>query len=435
MANTRAIVFKLLKKIEKDKAYSNIVLDKVLSENEMTAQEKRFVSALFYGVIERKITLDAVINSLSKIKSNKLDTDVLIILRMGIYQLLYMNSVPDSASVNESVKLAKKCKNPALSGFVNGVLRSFIRNEKRLPESKNEIDNLSVLYSCPVWLIKKWDKEYGRDVTLSMLKSSIGKAPVTVRFNNLRMNDTDIINVLESDDFSVEKTKLEGCYKISGGVAVENSKAYKLGLIFVQDISSQLSSLSLDAQENETILDLCASPGGKTFTTAIKMNNTGKVLSFDLHESRVKLISNGASRLGLKNVIASQNDACVYNEKLPMADRILCDVPCSGLGVIRRKPEIKYKNPDEFNNLPEIQYKILETSAKYLKSGGILVYSTCTLSKAENEDVVEKFLKEHPNFIGVSVNKNYKELSDNCATILPDYFNCDGFFIAKFQRV
>lgn len=434
MTNTRAIVFKLLKKIENDKAYSNIVLDKVLNESSMTAQEKRFVSALFYGVIERKITLDAVINSLSKIKSTKLDIDVLIILRMGIYQLLYMDSVPDSASVNESVKLAKKCKNPALSGFVNGVLRSFIRNDKKLPESKNDVENLSVLYSCPAWLIKKWDKEYGRDVTISMLKSSIGKAPVTVRFNNLRMNDADIINVLESDNFSVAKTHIEGCYKISGGVAVENSKAYKLGLIFVQDISSQLCSLSLDAQENETILDLCASPGGKTFTTAIKMNNQGKVYSFDLHENRVKLISDGANRLGLKNVIASQNDACVYNEKIPMADRILCDVPCSGLGVIRRKPEIKYKNPEDFQDLPEIQYKILETSAKYLKSGGVLIYSTCTLSKAENEEVVEKFLKEHPEFTGVSVNKNYKELQGDFATILPEYFNSDGFFIAKFKR-
>lgn len=433
--NTRAIVLKLLKKIEIDKSYSNIILDKVLTESNLSVQEKKFVSALFYGVIERKITLDAVINKLSKVKTNKLDTDVLIILRMGIYQLLYMDSVPDSAAVNESVKLAKKCKNPALSGFVNGVLRSFIRSQKELPKGKNDIEELSIMYSCPQWLISKLDREYGREACVSMLKASIGKAPVTVRFNTLRMNENDIVSVLESDDFVVEKTQIECCYRISGGVAVENSKAYKLGLIYVQDISSQLASLSLDAQENETILDLCSAPGGKTFTTAIKMNNTGKVFAYDLHENRVKLINDGASRLGLNNVFAKQNDACVYNEQMPMADRILCDVPCSGLGVIRRKPEIKHKNPDEFKALPEIQYKILETSAKYLKSGGILVYSTCTLSKAENEDVVEKFLKEHPDFIGVSVNKNYKELSDNCATILPDYFKSDGFFIAKFKRV
>lgn len=435
MVNTRAVVLRLLRKIEQDKSYSNIILDKALVEIDCSLQEKKFISALFYGVIERIITLDAVINKYSKIKTKKLDTDVLLILRMGIYQLLYMDSVPDSAAVNESVKLAKKCKNPSLSGFVNGVLRSFIRNEKALPECNNEVSKLSVEYSCPEWLIEKWIKEYGADFTKSMLESSIGKAPVTIRLNTTKMTANEIVTVLESDGFNVGKTFLENCYTISGGVAVESSKAYKLGLFYVQDISSQLCSLSLDAQEGETVIDVCAAPGGKTFTTAIKMNNTGKVLSFDLHESRVKLINDGAVRLGLDNVTAQQNDACVYNEKLPKADRVLCDVPCSGLGVIRRKPEIKYKNPEDFKELPDVQYKILETSAKYLKSGGILVYSTCTVSKAENEDVVNRFLKEHPDFTGVSVNTKFDELSDNCATIIPKYFNSDGFFIVKLKRI
>ena len=296
------------------------------------------------------ITLDAVINKFSKVKTNKLDVDVLIILRMGIYQLLYMDSVPDSAAVNESVKLAKKCKNPSLSGFVNGVLRSFIRSDKELPVGKTETEKLSVLYSCPEWLVDKWISEYGKEITNSMLESSIGKAPVTIRLNTLKAEASEIITLLESDGFKLEETFLENCYRISGGVAVENSKAYKLGLFYVQDISSQLCSLSLDACEGETVIDVCAAPGGKTFTTAIKMNNKGSVYSLDLHENRVKLIKDGAERLGLTNVITMANNAKVFNDNLPMADRVLCDVPCSGLGVIRRKPEIKYKNPEDFRN-------------------------------------------------------------------------------------
>ena len=434
MVNTRAITLKLLKKIHTDKSYSNILLDKTLSEIECSPQEKKFISALFYGVIERMITLDAVINKFSKVKTNKLDVDVLIILRMGIYQLLYMDSVPDSAAVNESVKLAKKCKNPSLSGFVNGVLRSFIRSDKELPVGKTETEKLSVLYSCPEWLVDKWISEYGKEITNSMLESSIGKAPVTIRLNTLKAKASEIITLLESDGFKLEETFLENCYRISGGVAVENSKAYKLGLFYVQDISSQLCSLSLDACEGETVIDVCAAPGGKTFTTAIKTNNKGSVYSLDLHENRVKLIKDGAERLGLTNVITMANNAKVFNDNLPMADRVLCDVPCSGLGVIRRKPEIKYKNPEDFERLSEIQYEILVTSSKYLKSGGILVYSTCTLSKAENEDIINRFLKEHSDFTGVAVNSNYDELSDYCATIIPEYFNSDGFFIAKFKR-
>ena len=434
MVNTRAITHKLLKKIHIDKSYSNILLDKTLSEIDCSSQEKKFISALFYGVIERTITLDGIINKYSKIKANKLDADILIILRMGIYQLLYMDSVPDSAAVNESVKLSKKCKNPSLSGYVNGVLRSFIRNDKAFPTGSNIIENLSVEYSCPTWLIEKWLSEYGEETAVSMLKSSIGKAPVTIRVNPLKMNTKEIITLLESDGFKVEETLLDNCYRISDGIAVENSKAYKMGLFYVQDISSQLCSLSLDACEGETVIDVCAAPGGKTFTIAIKMNNSGMVYAFDLHDNRVKLINDGAERLGLSNIIAQQNNAMVYNSNLPLADRILCDVPCSGLGVIRRKPEIKYKNPDDFKNLPEIQYSILETSAKYLKSGGILIYSTCTLSKAENEDVVNKFLKEHSDFSGVCINDKYERLSDWCATIIPEYFNSDGFFIAKLKR-
>lgn len=435
MSDTRRTVFKLLLKLENDSAFSNIILDNELSKSKFTSQEKRFVSAIFYGVAERKITLDAVINKYSKIKTNKLDKNVLQILRMGIYQLLYMDSVPESASVNESVNLAKKLKNPALSGFINGVLRTFIRDGKEIPKFKDKSEQLSVEFSCPEWLVNKWLSEYGEEYTMSLLKTSIGKAPITIRVNNLRKSVDEVIEVLSSDGIDSESTNFENCIKINSSCSIEKAKAYSCGFIHVQDISSQLCCMALEAQSGETVLDLCSAPGGKAFTIAEIMKNDGKLLAFDLHQKRVNLIKDGAERLGLSIIDAQTNNAKEFNSEIPMADRIICDVPCSGLGVIRRKPEIKYKNPADFENLPEIQYSILKTASKYLKVGGILVYSTCTVSKAENDNVVNRFLSENSDFEGVLISNKYKELSDYKATIIPDFFDSDGFFIAKLKRV
>ena len=435
MVNARAAALKLLIRLEKDNAYSNIILGKELSSSDYGAQDKKFISALFYGVAERKITLDAVINKYSKFKTNKLDCDVLQILRLGIYQLLYMDSVPESAAVNESVKLAKRCKNPSLSGFVNGVLRSVIRDGKKIPVGKTFEEKLSYEYSCPMWLVEKWVREYGEETAASLVKTSVGKAPVTVRANTLRMSVKEIAEILESDGFYAENTILDSCLSISGSGAVEETKAYKLGLFHVQDISSQICAEALGAKSGETVLDMCSAPGGKAFTIAEAMENKGKVLAFDLHESRVNLIKDGSERLGLSIIKAEQNDAAVHSDKIPLADRILCDVPCSGLGVIRRKPEIKYKNYDDFKELPELQLEILKNASKYLKVGGVLIYSTCTVSKAENDLVVDRFLRENPNFQGVPVYEKFPELSDYKATVIPEYFNSDGFFISKLKRI
>lgn len=435
MNDTRRIVLKLLVRLENDSAFSNIILDNELSNSKFSLQEKRFISAIFYGVAERKITLDSIINKYSKIKIDKLDTNCLQILRMGIYQLIYMDSVPESAAVNESVKLAKRLKNPAISGFINGILRTFIRDGKKIPNSKNKSEQLSLEFSCPIWLVDKWLNEYGEDYTMSLLKSSLGKAPVTVRVNSIRKSVNEAIEILESDGVECEKTNFDNCIKISSTGAIDKTKAYNCGFIHVQDISSQLCCMALGAQSGETVLDLCSAPGGKAFTIAQIMCNQGKLLAFDLHQKRVNLIQDGAERLGLSIIDAKTNNAKEFNPDIPMADRILCDVPCSGLGVIRRKPEIKYKNPDDFKKLPEIQYSILKTASKYLKVGGTLVYSTCTVSKAENDDVISKFLFENLDFEGVQISSRYKELSDYKATIVPDFFDSDGFFIVKLKKV
>ena len=436
MPNPRKTALKLLVRVEKDKAYSNILLDKILAAEDLERRDKRFVSALFYGVLERKITLDAIINCHSKIRLAKLDCEVLQILRMGIYQLLYMDGVPDSAAVNESVKLAKQLKNPSLSGFVNGVLRSFVRDNKKLPPAKDELEKLSLLYSCPLWLIKKWHFEYGEKAMLSLLQSSIGKPPVTVRVNTLKTSESEVTKILLQDGFIVTPTMLANAQEISqGDCQLESSKAYNSGLFHVQDLSSQLCALALGAKEGDTVVDVCSAPGGKAFTVAMQMNNKGVIYACDLHEKRVSLIMQGAKRLGIEIIKAITNDAAKFNADIPQADMVLCDVPCSGLGVIRRKPEIKYKDPADFSRLPEIQYNILEKSSQYLKVGGTLIYSTCTVSKAENDEIVDRFLDKHKNFRGEIISGEIKELNSYKATVIPEYFNSDGFFICKMKRI
>ncbi len=435
--NARSFVLELLIKMENNSAYSNILLDEKLSKSAFSHQDKKFASALFYGVIERKITLDEVIKKYSNKHISTLSVPVRQILRMGIYQLLYMDSVPESAAVNESVNLAKTNKNPAISGFVNGLLRSFLRDNLQIPTGRNFAENLSFQYSCPVWLVEKWLAEYGKNVAVSMLETSVGRAPITVKVNNLLTNDDELIGKLAQEDVVAVKSKFaDNALEIVSGSSFIQSEAHKKGLFHVQDLSSQLTCLALEPSAGETVLDICSAPGGKTFTIAELMDNEGEIFAFDLHEKRVKLVLTGCKRLGISCIKGSANNGKIFNEQIPKADKILCDVPCSGLGVIRRKPEIKYKNPDDFAGLPEIQYEILSTSAKYLKVGGELIYSTCTLSRAENDEVIDRFLAENPNFEGVKIfPERGKPFGDFKVTITPEAFNSDGFFLAKIRKI
>lgn len=436
-SDARKFVLKLLIKMSGNSAFSNILLDEALQRCKLSSQDKKFASAMFYGVIERQLTLDAVIKKYSSRPMNKLSDETREILRMGVYQLLYMDSVPESAAVNESVILAADNKNPAIKGFVNALLRGFIRDGKEIPTGENEFDNLSLKYSCPVWLVKKWVSEYGKHTALIMLETSMGRAPVTVRVNTTRISSDELINEFAKEDIvAVKSETLENCLEIKTGASVATSIAYNNGYFHVQDISSQLCCKALGAEENDIVLDICGAPGGKTFTIAELMNNKGRIYAFDLHEKRAQLIWKGAKKLGLDCISAGVNNGKEFNEKIPVADKILCDVPCSGLGVIRRKPEIKYKDGNDFEKLPEIQYQILKTSSEYLKVGGELVYSTCTLSRAENDEVIDKFLEENSSFEKVNILCDMgKPFGDYKATIIPDVCNSDGFFISKIRRV
>lgn len=433
MINCRKETVKLLCKTFSEESYSNILLDSVLSSSEMTVQDRKFITTLYYGVLEKKITLDYIISLCSSRKPSKLDETVLNILRTGIYQIKYMDSVPDNAAVNEAVKLARGFRVTSASGFINAVLRNFIRGGAGYREPADEKMKLSVRYSVEPDIIKLVSDGYGREFAEAFFKRSLEKSPVYVRFNSAAADEEEFFRALGKTG-AYRFDMLPDCYVLSSG-NLTGTEAFRKGYFHVQDISSQFACVALNPKENDKVLDLCSAPGGKTFTMAQMMKGTGRIFAFDLHAHRADLISDGAGRLGLKNVTALQGDALVHNPELEGADKILCDVPCSGLGVIRKKPEIRYKKTETFSELYDIQFRILQNAASYLKKGGELVYSTCTLNRRENDDIIDRFLAENSEFEGVNFLEeagepfgSYKAVLGACG---PD---CDGFFISKIRR-
>ncbi len=433
MKTARQTVLELLIRMDDNKAYSNILLDNTFSREKLRDRDRAFAAMLFYGVIERRMTLDYIIRHYSTTEFDKIDTDVVQILRMGLYQLLY-TAVPESAAVNESVNLAQQSR----KGFVNGILRSFLRDGKQIDyKDLDSIAKKSIEYSCPKWIVKKWSGMFGEEKTEEILKDSFGRPPLYVRVNTLKCTADQLIAEFAKEKIQAKKNALlDDCLELGSIHQIEATAAYRKGLFHVQDISSQLCCRVARPVFNETVIDVCAAPGGKTFTMAEMMANRGKLYSFDLYDGKVSMIKMGAERLGLSIVEAAVHDATVYDERIPLADKVLCDTVCSGLGVIRRKPEIKYKEMKNIEQLPIVQKHILETASKYVKPGGTLIYSTCTLNTEENEGVAEKFLADNPDFAPVVVPISVNGIEDTCMrTFLPGTTGGDGFFAATFRRV
>ena len=438
--NAREICLKSLVNYEKDKKYSNLELNAAVEKYNLNDLDKSFFTKLFYGVIEKKLTLDYYIKNICD-KNKKIDLEILAILRMGLYQILYMDKVPDSAACDESVKLAKKfnSKNIKIGGFVNAVLRNFIRNKEEYLNNIDKINDLykrlEIKYSCSSDIIKTWIDSYGFEITEKILENNQEKQDLTIAVNSLKISRDEYFNKLikKNTEIIAEKTELspEGII-ISGDISVKNLYGYDDGLFFVQDEASQICAFETNAKPGDLIIDCCAAPGGKSFFMAQMMKNTGKIICFDLHKNKLDLINNYAKRLGINIIETYEHDATLkFDQKPPfergaggIADVVLCDVPCSGLGVINKKPEIKYKKPDEISKLPELQYNILSACFDYVKLGGILIYSTCTLNKKENEEIVEKFLNE---------NKNFELIKTK--TFFPFERKIDGFFLAKMKRI
>lgn len=435
MKSSRAAAFDILLKIHKDKAYSNLALDAMLDAESFSPVEKSFISALVYGVTERTLTLDYQLERYLSQPLKKLKPQVLVILRMGAYQLLFMDKIPVSAAVNESVKLTKSGGCAFASGLVNAVLRKVAASGLVLPEG-DEIKRCSVEFSCPEWILKLWADCYGKENALKIAESSVGAAETVLRVNTLKITREALIERLESEGVEAQEGTSDNSVIIRKAGSLRELASYKEGLFHVQDTASQLCCAALGAKAGERVLDVCSAPGGKAFTTAEYMNNDGEIVACDIYGGRLKLISSGAERLGIDIIRTAENDASVYNEDFGLFDRIICDVPCAGLGVIRRKPEIRLKKQEDVDKLPEIQYSIMKTTSRYLKKGGVMIYSTCSLNRAENEDIFYKFLNEHPDFEAVKVLpevKRYGEDTDTL-TLLPHIHMSDGFFISALRR-
>lgn len=410
MKNSRLTAFDIIYDILKNRAYSNIAVEKGLTEVE--AKDKAFVSRLVYGVTERKITLDYFID---KFLNSKTKPKVRILLYLGAYQILFMDKVPDAVAVYETVELADLIGLSYYKKLINAVLHKIIDNKDELENT----EDLSIKFSCPPHLINMWKKMYGEEKTLSILKVVNNRPPVFAIPNRKFVDEGEL--QYEFLDAGIDCEVYNDVVKINSSFDLSNIKAFKDGLFYIEDFSSYSCAKALDCTNGETVLDICAAPGGKTFTMA---QSGANVYAFDLYEHRVDLIKKSAERLELYNIKTAVNDALVYNENISFADKILCDVPCSGFGIIRRKPEIRYKNLDDIKELPQIQYDILNTSSKYLKVNGRILYSTCTLNKKENEKVVEKFLQN---------NVNFKLLNE--VTVFPSESGGDGFFYALTEKI
>lgn len=439
MKNARQIALEALNKTEND-GYSSIVLDNLLEKSEIDGREKAFASALFYGVLERQQTIDYQLARFLKSPLKKTDKRLLNILRLGAYQLYFLNSVPDNAAVNESVNLAKKSGKSYFSGLVNAILRNIIRDDKKIcyPNKSNIEKYFSVYYSCPEELVSHFIKTLGKERAEKHLAKTLGKPPVFIRVNTTKIDKTLLSQKLVSHGIEVLETPLENALEINLVGSVETLEEYKNGLFHVQDLSSQICAKVLDAKPNMSVLDVCGAPGGKTFTIAEYMENRGEIICCDIHESRLKLVNQGAQRLSLTNIKTMQNDSQIKNPNFTEFDRVLCDVPCSGFGIIRRKPEIKQKSIESIKSLYDVQKNILQTSSSYLKIGGILVYSTCTINPNENENQVREFLEQNKNFKLLPISDILKcdVLEDaEMLTLSSEMINSDGFFIAKLQRM
>lgn len=439
MKSPRQAAFEALLKVQRDSAYSNLAVDAILKENEhFDERDKAFVCNLVYGTLDRLILIDYNLGLYLNQPVRKLKPELHTILRLGAYQILFLDKVPSRAAVSESVNLAKVNKSAFAASLVNAVLRRVSDNGLRLPEGdENSPQYLAIKYSCPEWLMAMWIDAYGLENAVQLAEKALEAPSVVVRINTTKTNAEDLIWRLAEDGVVAEKSeKFPDSLILTNSGAVEELLAYQDGLFHAQDFASQLCCKALEAKEDDTVFDLCSAPGGKTFTIAEMMNNTGCVRAFDIYQSRVDLIKNGAKRLGLDNVYTYLSDATIFNENYGKADKVLCDVPCSGLGIIRRKPEIRFKKFDDIDNLPDIQYSILCNAVDYLKEGGRLVYSTCTLNPKENQEVCNRFLAEHPDFTAVEVlpeMKRYKE-GEKYLTLMPHLHSTDGFFIAAFVK-
>lgn len=452
----REIILTILVKIDSKQGFINILLNEALDKNKITTRDAAFVNEVTYGVVRNRNKLDWALSQFSTKPLSETPALIRNILRMGVYQLLFLDKIPDYAVCNESVQLAKKYGNPGLAKFVNGVLRNIIRNRENIrwpDKEKDEALYISTIYSHPPYIVEHWLKRFGFTDTVKMCRANNKIPPLVIRTNTLKISRSDLKNILEEENVKVrEGIFTEEALYVKGFSNITKFPAYREGLFQIQDEASILVSHLLDPLPGESVIDVCSAPGGKTTHLAQLMANKGSLLAMDSNKSRLLTVKNNCRRLGIDIVKTRQNNGTILAEKyLKTADKVLIDVPCTGLGVLRRKPDLRWQDYDlkRFEKLTKLQGKILNTASYYLKIGGKLLYSTCSTEPKENEEIVSKFLEEHPNFeledpggflkerkLEAYVSDRHKKRK--FIQIYPGLSNLDldldGFFMAKMIR-
>lgn len=437
----------ILTRVEQEGAYSNLQLNSALQRASLSKEDAGLATELVYGTVSRLITLDYFLNRFVSKGMNKLQPWVRNLLRLSLYQIQYLDRIPPHAVVNEAVNLAKRRGHQGISGMVNGVLRNVLRSRDQLvlPEGLSPAERISLQHSHPQWLVERWILQYGEQVAEDICRANNEAPSVSVRVNTTMISREDLIREMEAEGMEVAPSPLtpEGILVKSGG-NMALTGWYRDGQLSVQDESSMLVGDAVGPASGMKVLDCCAAPGGKTAHLAELMRDQGEVIANDLHEHKQRLIQEQAERLGLDAIKTVTGNALDLVKMYPPAsfDRILLDAPCSGLGVIRRKPDLKWaKTAGDIKEISSLQYELLESVSSLLREGGILVYSTCTIEPQENEATVERFLRNHPGFgIPDEASASWRRLQETALPrgggiqILPQHFHSDGFYIARIQR-
>ena len=439
--DAREAALMALSESQRQGGWSDAILKKQLAGAALDARDSALATRLCFGVLQNRLLLDFYLSHFSNMPLKRMENRVVQVLRLGAYQLLFLDKVPHSAAVNSAVELTRKhCKNPRAAGMVNGILRNLERNIDHLPTipQNDPVSYLSTLYSHPEWLVRELLTALGSEETAKLLAANNSQAPITAMANTTKITVEGLAEALAGEGVTARPHPwLADCLILSKTGNLERLTAFRDGLFYVQDPASKLSALALDPKPDMRVLDCCAAPGGKSFAGAIQMEGRGEVVSCDLHPHKKKLIQAGADRLGLSNITPMTADGKVFRPEWENAfDRVLVDAPCSGLGVIRKKPDIRYKAPEPLADLPRVQRAILDNAARYVKPGGVLVYSTCTLLRRENEAVALGFLADHPDFQaeGFPMPEHVGDARGGILTLWPHRQGTDGFFIAKLYR-
>ena len=438
MGSAREAAMLTLTACERQGAWSDGYLKRILREQGLDRRDAALASRLCYGVLQNKLLLDWHLSRFCKCKLISLDIKVLCNLRVAVYQLLFLDKIPPSAAVNEAVELTKKhCRNPRAAGMVNGILRAMLREDER-PELDgcDKAKYLSLKYSHPVWLVEEFSTVLGWEGAEALLAEDNRQPPTTVQINPLRISPAELMETLRKDGVEVQLHPwLSGCLLLRGTGDLERLPAFQKGGFYIQDAAARLAVTAAGVTPGSRVLDCCAAPGGKSFAAAIDMENRGELISCDIHPHKIKLIEAGRDRLGLSVISPCLQSASERKEDWTnYFDTVITDVPCSGLGIIRKKPDIRYKDPEALKELPKVQRGILDNCSRYVRPGGVLLYSTCTLLRRENEDVVKDFLAEHPHFELETFQLPQFGEQPGWFTFWPQIHGTDGFFVAKLLR-